>query len=71
MIFDYKKFNDITKNQDFDVIVWGIRKYPNAIKNPSMYGWIDESNGIIKSISVKKPLETNTDISNCFGNIYF
>ena len=23
-----------------------------------MYGWIDESNGIIKSISVKKPLET-------------
>ncbi|HQU99325.1 MAG TPA: sugar phosphate nucleotidyltransferase [Nitrosomonas sp.] len=42
---------------DIDVIVWGVRGYPNAIRNPQMFGWIDvDENDLIRSISVKTPL---------------
>ena len=57
VIFDHKKFNEIIKNENSDVIVWGIKNYPNAQKNPNMYGWINQKNGLVTSISVKKPLE--------------
>jgi len=43
---------------NIDVIVWGVRGYPNAIRNPHMFGWIDaDSNGLIRAISVKAPLQ--------------
>ncbi len=49
-------------DEENDVLVWGVRGHPNAIRNPEMFGWIDEIDGVIKNISVKKPLENlNTD----------
>jgi len=43
---------------NIDVIVWGVRGYPNAIRNPHMFGWIDaDSSGLIRAISVKAPLQ--------------
>jgi hypothetical protein len=39
-----------------DVIVWGVRGHPNAIRHPKMFGWINEQGGKISSISVKEPL---------------
>ena len=44
-----------TKN--IDVIVWAIQKHSGAIRNPHMFGWINEKDGKIKGISVKTPLE--------------
>ncbi len=41
---------------DVDVWVWGVRGYPNAVRNPHMYGWIEEKQGGVQRISVKKPL---------------
>ncbi len=44
-------------SNDIDVIVWGARGYPGAIRYPEMYGWIDaDETGIIQNVSVKKPL---------------
>jgi hypothetical protein len=38
--------------------LWGVRGYPNAIRNPHMFGWIDaDSSGLIRAISVKAPLQ--------------
>ena len=41
---------------EVDVLVWGVRGYPNAIRRPEMFGWVDEVDGRISSISVKKAL---------------
>lgn len=40
-----------------DVIVWGIRGYANAVRHPRMYSWIDSLGDVVRSISVKTPLE--------------
>lgn len=58
MRYNSNKFSEFMKSKEIDIIVWGARGYPNAIRSPEMYGWIDVENstGIIKSVSVKKPL---------------
>jgi NDP-sugar pyrophosphorylase family protein len=48
-----RKFLD---DSDTDVIVWGTRGNANAARNPQMFGWIDEVDGEIRNISVKRPL---------------
>tara|TARA_Y100001970_G_C14257873_1_gene877009 strand:+ start:5801 stop:7471 length:1671 start_codon:yes stop_codon:yes gene_type:complete len=56
-IYDKEKFQNLLNDNSVDVIVWGIREYANAIRNPEMYGWIDSDNkGVIENISVKTPL---------------
>jgi NDP-sugar pyrophosphorylase family protein len=55
-IYDYDSYKSIIDDPDTDIVVWGIRGYANAIRNPEMFGWIDSENGKINSISVKKPL---------------
>ncbi len=58
MIYDPNKFIELMKSDEVDVIVWGARGYPGAIRNPSMYGWINaDRNNIIKNISVKRALK--------------
>ena len=64
IIFDYKKFNELMENEKVDIIVWGCRGYPGAIKNPNIYGWIIEENKSVKKISVKKNLN-NPKIDPC------
>ena len=45
------------ENESIDINVWVAKGYPGAIRNPEMYGWVDEdSDGRIKGVSVKKPL---------------
>jgi NDP-sugar pyrophosphorylase family protein len=55
-LYDAAKFAQLLENPDVDVIVWGVRGYPNAMRHPNMFGWIDADNGLIRSISVKTPL---------------
>ena len=56
IIYDEKVYDDLFHDNSIDLIVWGCRNFPGAIKNPNMYGWIDEKHKIIKKISVKEAL---------------
>jgi bifunctional N-acetylglucosamine-1-phosphate-uridyltransferase/glucosamine-1-phosphate-acetyltransferase GlmU-like protein len=55
-IYSNDALEKLLKEQQSDVIVWGVRDHPHAIAHPEMYGWIDETKGQINKISVKKPL---------------
>lgn len=56
-LYDVESFNKLFLDPTVDVIVWGARGYPNAIRNPKMFGWINAVEGQIRSVSVKKPLD--------------
>jgi len=57
MIYDINLFQSLMDSDDIDVIVWGARGYPGAIRTPEMYGWIDaDETGVIQNVSVKKAL---------------
>ena len=56
-LYDISPYYRLINDKSVDIIVWGIRGYPNAIRNPKMFGWIDEKKGKISSISVKTPLK--------------
>ena len=57
MLYNPNLFNRLMDSNDIDVIVWSARGYPGAIRSPEMYGWIDaEDSGMIRKVSVKKPL---------------
>lgn len=58
-LYNNKDFLELFNDPEVDVIVWGIRGYANAIRYPEMYGWIDSDDGIIRSVSVKKPLDNS------------
>lgn len=53
-VYDPVAYRRLFGNPDTDVIVWGVRGYPNAIRRPSMFGWIDADGDVIRSISVKQ-----------------
>ena len=55
-LYDIDTFNKLVSDPSVDVIVWGVRGYPNATRHPKMFGWIDAEGELIRSISVKKPL---------------
>ena len=59
IIYDADVLGDLLDADDVDVIVWGGRGYPGAIRSPEMYGWIDveQESGLVKQISVKTPLD--------------
>ncbi len=57
MIYDVNKIQKLIDDSSIDVIVWGARGYPGAIRNPEMYGWIEATtDNKIQKISVKKKL---------------
>jgi dTDP-glucose pyrophosphorylase len=57
MIYDTNLFQSLMDSDDVDVIVWGARGYPGALRFPEMYGWIDVvTNSDIRNVSVKEPL---------------
>lgn len=56
-LYDVEFFSKLVQDPSVDVIVWGVRGYPNAIRNPKMFGWIDAVEGHVRSISVKTPLD--------------
>ena len=57
-LYDANIFQQLVDNPDVDVIVWGVRNYANAVRHPTMYGWIDAENSLIHEISVKTPLKS-------------
>jgi len=55
-VYDRARLQSMLDDPDNDVVVWGVRRYPNAVRNPAMYGWIDEHGGLVRRVSVKVPL---------------
>ena len=55
-LYDSAELERLILDPSIDVIVWGFRGYPNAERNPQMYGWVEEQNGRVISISVKEPI---------------
>lgn len=56
-LYDVESLDKLIQDPSVDVIVWGVRGYPNAIRNPKMFGWIDALDDQVRSISVKTPLD--------------
>ena len=72
MTYDKEKFKSLMESDEIDVIVWGAKGYPGAIRSPEMYGWIDaDSEGVINNISVKKPLSNPTKDPIIVGTFTF
>ena len=71
VLYDSNAFGKLVNDPLVDVIVWGIRGYPNAIRYPKMFGWIDSEDGLIRSISVKNPLSTPASDPIVLGTFTF
>ena len=41
MKYNANQFTKLMESEEVDIIVWGARGYPGAIRSPKMYGWID------------------------------
>jgi len=54
-LYDVESFIELAQDPSVDVIVWGVRRYSSAIRNPHMYGWIDVVDDRVRSIAVKTP----------------
>ncbi|MBU9212256.1 sugar phosphate nucleotidyltransferase [Burkholderia multivorans] len=70
-LYDLDALRRCMQDQDVDVLVWGVRGHPNAVRNPQMFGWIDEEDGVIRSISVKAPLSTPQTDAIVLGTFTF
>lgn len=55
-LYDRAALQALLDDPQVDVIVWAVRGYQNAARNPTMYGWIDAEEGRIRRVSVKQPL---------------
>lgn len=56
-LYDLAAYRNLISSPDTDVIVWGIRGYTNAIRHPKMHSWISSQGNVVRSISVKTPLD--------------
>jgi choline kinase len=57
-IWNNDKLNALLEEDSIDFLVWIQRKYPAGRRCPEMYSWVDtDRQGVIKSVSVKKPLK--------------
>ena len=56
LIYDAEKFSSLLADDATDIILWGVRGYTNAVRNPKMYGWIDVDGDKVRAVSVKAPL---------------
>jgi NDP-sugar pyrophosphorylase family protein len=70
-LYNIDAFGKLVNDPLVDVIVWGIRGYPNATRYPKMFGWIDAEGGLIRSISVKTPLSTPASDPIVLGTFTF
>lgn len=55
-VFDAQALSVLLDDADTDVLVWVARGYPGAARRPTHYGWVDEADGAVRSVSVKQPL---------------
>lgn len=56
-LYDSAKFIELMQDDTTDVIVWVIRGYAGAIRNPNAYGWVEVEGSTVSRVSCKQPLE--------------
>ena len=71
VIFDEQEFRALVNDPTIDIIVWAIRGYPNALRFPNMYGWLDVVGDRIRGVSVKTPLSDPTRDPIVLGTFTF
>lgn len=70
-LYDVEAFNRLLSDPLIDIIVWGIRAHPTALRHPKMFGWIDTDDGIVRKISVKSPLNAPASDAIVLGTFTF
>jgi len=74
MKFDYKKYEELIKEKDTDIICFGFTKQIKLLCNPNAWGWIKvkKDRKTIENISVKIPISDNpyNDFA-VVGSFYF
>lgn len=57
-LYDARTLHALLADERIDVIVWAVRGHVNALRHPTMFGWIDADvdDGRIRRISVKESL---------------
>lgn len=70
-LFDAAAFQALLDDPQVDIIVWGVRGHPNAVRQPQMFGWIDADNGRVVRISVKTPLASPATDPTVLGTFTF
>ncbi len=70
-LYNIDGFDRLINDPSVDVIVWGVRGYPNALRHPKMFGWIDAQDGLIRSVSVKTPLDNPASDPIILGTFTF
>lgn len=56
VIYSEKAYEAILAEENPDLVVWVARGHAVAMRSPQMFGWVEEENGVVKGVSVKKPL---------------
>jgi len=71
-LYKIENFNTLLEDSGVDILVWCVRGYANAARNPEMFGWVDASpDGLIKRISVKEPLDNPSTDPVVIGTFTF
>ena len=69
-IYDPDSLKEIL-DSDYDLIVWGVRGYINAKRNPKSYGWLKCQTQDIQYASVKQPLDNPESDPVILGTFIF
>ncbi len=56
MIYDSLALDALMEDSAIDLIVWAVRGHVSAVRQPQMFGWLDEVDGRVSGVSVKEPL---------------
>jgi NDP-sugar pyrophosphorylase family protein len=70
-LYDAAALQALLDDPEVDLIVWGVRGHPNALRQPQMFGWIDAEAGRIRRISVKTPLASPASDPTVLGTFTF
>jgi len=72
LVYRRKDLNYVIDSMDFDVLVFGAKGYPSAIREPEQYGWImANEDGEINEILVKKSPKNTKITSIVTGSFLF
>jgi len=57
LIYDGDAFEQLIADDLTDLLVWGVRGHPDAVRRPNFFGWIDADDACrVNGVSVKQPL---------------
>ena len=71
ILYNFDRLANLLDDPETDIVVWAVRGHVNAIRNPSMYGWIDAEVDVIKRVSVKTRLANPANDPIVLGTFTF